>query len=156
VASNNCEVTTASTAEQAMELLGDTPFDLVVSDIKMPGLSGLDLLRAIKSKQPATPVVLITGVPSVNSAVFGLRHGAYDYLPKPFSVTEVKELIRRLRRDRAEGNGNVTYPAGLTEELARRQGGVEVISRIGEVALQGLEPSAFAEIVVEYTMQSLL
>jgi len=75
VASNNCEVTTASTAEQAMEVLGDAPFDLVVSDIKMPGLSGLDLLRAIKSKQPATPVVLITGVPSVNSAVFGLRHG---------------------------------------------------------------------------------
>jgi len=76
VASNHCAVKTASTAEQALELLGDVPFDLVVSDIKMPGLSGLDLLRAIKSKQPATPVVLITGVPSVNSAVFGLRHGA--------------------------------------------------------------------------------
>src|SRR6267378_2413487 len=121
----------------------------------MPGLSGLDLLRAVKGKQPGTPVVLITGVPSINSAVFGLRHGAYDYLPKPFSVTEVKELIRRLRRDRADGNGNVNYPAGLTEELARRQGGVEAISRIGEVALQGLEPSVFAEKVVEYTMQSL-
>ena len=153
--SNGCQVTTAATAEQALEQLSDDPFDLVVSDIKMPGLSGLDLLRAVKGKQPGTPVVLITGVPSVNSAVFGLRHGAYDYLPKPFSVTEVKELIRRLRRDRADGNGNVNYPAGLTEELARRQGGVEAISRIGEVALQGLEPSVFAEKVVEYTMQSL-
>jgi len=153
--SHGCQVTTASTAEQALELLSDDPYDLVVSDIKMPGLSGLDLLRAVKGKQPGTPVVLITGVPSVNSAVFGLRHGAYDYLPKPFSVTEVKELIRRLRRDRADGNGNVNYPAGLTEELARRQGGVEAISRIGEVALQGLEPRVFAEKVVEYTMQSL-
>src|SRR5881296_3186278 len=153
--SNHCQVTPASTAEQALEQLGDDPFDLVVSDIKMPGLSGLDLLRAIKGKQPGTPVVLITGVPSVNSAVFGLRHGAYDYLPKPFSVTEVKDLIHRLRRDRADGNGNVNYPAGLTEELARRQGGVEAMSRIGEVALQGLEPSVFAEKVVEYTMQSL-
>jgi response regulator RpfG family c-di-GMP phosphodiesterase len=153
--SNGCQVTTAGTAEQALEQLSDDPFHLVVSDIKMPGLSGLDLLRAVKGKQPGTPVVLITGVPSVNSAVFGLRHGAYDYLPKPFSVTEVKELIRRLRRDRAEGNGNVNYPAGLTEELARRQGGVEAISRIGEVALQGLEPSVFAEKVVGYTMQSL-
>ena len=152
---NQCQVTTASTAEQAMEQLNDDPFDLVVSDIKMPGLSGLDLLRAVKGKQPGTPVVLITGVPSVNSAVFGLRHGAYDYLPKPFSVTEVKELIHRLRRDRANGNGNFNYPAGLTEELARRQGGVEAISRIGEVALQGLEPSVFAEKVLEYTMQSL-
>jgi len=153
--SNNCQVTTASTAEQALEQLVDDPFDLVVSDIKMPGLSGLDLLRAVKGKQPSTPVVLITGVPSVNSAVFGLRHGAYDYLPKPFSVTEVKDLIGRVRRDRAEGNGNVNYPAGLTEELARRQAGVEAISGIGEVALQGLEPSVFAEKVLEYTMKSL-
>jgi response regulator RpfG family c-di-GMP phosphodiesterase len=153
--SNNCQVTTASTAEQALEQLGDDPFDLVVSDIKMPGLSGLDLLRAVKGKQPSTPVVLITGVPSVNSAVFGLRHGAYDYLPKPFSVTEVKDLVERVRRDRADGNGNVNYPAGLTEELARRQAGVEAISGIGEVALQGLEPSVFAEKVLEYTMKSL-
>src|SRR5439155_716365 len=132
-----------------------TPFDLVVSDIKMPGLSGLDLLRAIKSKQPATPVVLITGVPSVNSAVFGLRHGAYDYLPKPFSVTEVRDLLRRLRRDRAEGNGNVTYPAGLNDELQRRQGGVAVLSSIGELALQGLEQGVFVEKVLEKTLQSL-
>ena len=83
VASNHCEVKTASTAEQALGLLGDVPFDLVVSDIKMPGLSGLDLLRSIKGKQPATPVVLITGVPSVNSAVFGLRHGAPRLLFAP-------------------------------------------------------------------------
>jgi len=152
---NHCQVTSASTAEQALEQLGDDPFHLVVSDIKMPGLSGLDLLRAVKGKQPGTPVVLITGVPSVNSAVFGLRHGAYDYLPKPFSITEVKDLIQRLRRDRASGSGTVNYPAGLTEELARRQGGVEAMSRIGEVALQGLEPSVFAEKVLEYTMQSL-
>ena len=153
--SNNCQVTTASTAEQALEQLGVDPFDLVVSDIKMPGLSGLDLLRAVKGKLPSTPVVLITGVPSVNSAVFGLRHGAYDYLPKPFSVTEVKDLIGPLRRDRADGNGNVNYPAGLTEELAPRRAGVEAISGIGEVALQGLEPSVFAEKVLEYTMKSL-
>ena len=152
VASNDCAATTASTAEQALELLGNAPFDLVVSDIKMPGLSGLDLLRAIKGTQPATPVVLITGVPSVNSAV---RHGAYDYLPKPFSVTEVRELIHRLRRDRAEGNGNVTYPAGLNEELQRRQGGVEVLSSIGELALQGLEPARFVEKVLEKTLQNL-
>lgn len=153
--SNHCQVATAATAEEALDLLGDDPYDLVVSDIKMPGLSGLDLLRSIKGKQPGTPVVLITGVPSVNSAVFGLRHGAYDYLPKPFSVTEVKELIQRLRRDRAEGNGNVNYPAGLTEELARRQGGVEVLSGIGELALQGLEPGLFVEKVLEKTIRSL-
>src|SRR5216110_2921025 len=152
---SGCAVTAAPTAEEALDRIDADTFDLVVSDIKMPGLSGLDLLRAIKGKQPATPVVLITGVPSVNSAVFGLRHGAYDYLPKPFSVTEVRDLLQRLRRDRAEGNGNVTYPAGLNDELQRRQGGVAVLSSIGELALQGLEQDLFVEKVLEKTLQSL-
>src|SRR5216110_2707335 len=152
---SGCAVTAAPTAEEALDRIDADTFDLVVSDIKMPGLSGLDLLRAVKGKQPATPVVLITGAPSVNSAVFGLRHGAYDYLPKPFSVTEVRDLLRRLRRDRAEGNGNVTYPAGLNDELQRRQGGVAVLSSIGELALQGLEQGVFVEKVLEKTLQSL-
>jgi response regulator RpfG family c-di-GMP phosphodiesterase len=149
-----CVVSQASTAEQALGLLRGERFDLVVSDIKMPGLSGLDLLRAVKGRQPGTPVVLITGAPSVSSAVFGLRYGAYDYLPKPFSVKEIHELLERLRSDRREGRSQ-GFPAGLTEELERRQFGVEVLFRIGELALGGLDPSTFIETVLGYTMQSL-
>lgn len=152
---NGCAVTQACGAEQAVELLGGDAFDLVVSDIKMPGLSGLDLLRAVKTKQPGTPVVLITGAPSVNSAVFGLRHGAYDYLPKPFSIKEVQELLGRLRADRERWKGEAPLPAGLTAELARRQGSVEALFKIGDFALQGLEPSAFAERALEVVAQSL-
>ncbi|MBI2218370.1 MAG: response regulator [Candidatus Rokubacteria bacterium] len=151
---NACLVSQASTAEQALELLRGERFDLVVSDIKMPGLSGLDLLRAVKGRQPGTPVVLITGAPSVSSAVFGLRYGAYDYLPKPFSVKEIQELLHRLRCDQREGRSQA-FPAGLTEELDRRQFGVEVLFRIGELALGGIDPSTFIETVLGYTMQSL-
>ena len=121
----------------------------------MPGLSGLDLLRAVKGKQPATPVVLITGNPSVNSAVFGLRHGAYDYLPKPFSIREIQQLLARVRSDRQKWDGQTPLPAGLTEELARRQQGVEVLFRIGDLALQGLETSAFVDEVLGLIVQSL-
>ena len=95
-----CVVSTASSAEEALDLISDHGFDLVVSDIKMPGLSGLDLLRTVKGQQPDTPVVLITGMPSVDSAVFGLRHQAYDYLTKPFSITDVQQLVDRARQDR--------------------------------------------------------
>lgn len=151
---NGCIVSQAGAAEEALELLREGRFDLVVSDIKMPGLSGLDLLRAVKGRQPGTPVVLITGAPSINSAVFGLRYGAYDYLPKPFSVKEIQELLERVRRDRREGRG-LTLPAGLAEELARRQFGVEVLFRIGELALGGIDPAGFVESVLGYTMQSL-
>lgn len=152
---SGCAVTSAPTAEEALDRIEADAFDLVVSDIKMPGLSGLDLLRAVKAKQPATPVVLITGAPSVNSAVFGLRHGAYDYLPKPFSIKEIQELLERIRSDRKKWDGEVTLPAGLTAELERRQAGVETLFRIGDLALQGLEPGAFVDQVLEETVKSL-
>jgi putative nucleotidyltransferase with HDIG domain len=152
---NGCTVSQASAAEQALSLITVQPFDLVVSDIKMPGLSGLDLLRAVKGKQPGTPVVLITGNPSVNSAVFGLRHGAYDYLPKPFSIHEIQQLLARVRSDRQKWDGQVPLPAGLTEELARRQRGVEVLFRIGDLALQGLETSAFVDEVLSLVVHSI-
>ncbi|TMQ22732.1 MAG: response regulator [Candidatus Rokuibacteriota bacterium] len=152
---NGCTVSQAAAAEQALALITAEPFDLVVSDIKMPGLSGLDLLRAVKGKQPETPVVLITGNPSVNSAVFGLRHGAYDYLPKPFSIREIQQLLARIRSDRQKWDGHVPLPAGLTEELSRRQRGVEVLFRIGDLALQGLETSAFVDEVLRLVGESL-
>jgi putative nucleotidyltransferase with HDIG domain len=152
---NGCTVTQAAAAEQALAHITTDAFDLVVSDIKMPGLSGLDLLRAVKGKQPSTPVVLITGNPSVNSAVFGLRHGAYDYLPKPFSIREVQQLLSRIRSDRRRWDGQVPLPAGLTEELSRRQAGVEVMFRIGDLALRGLETSAFVEEVLGLIGQSI-
>jgi putative nucleotidyltransferase with HDIG domain len=153
---NGCAVTSASTAEQALELIAGEAFDLVVSDIKMPGLTGLDLLRAVKGRHPATPVVLITGAPSVNSAVFGLRHGAYDYLPKPFSIKEVQQLLERVRADRQRWNGQAPLPAGLAEELSRRQVSVEMLFRIGDLALQTQEPRVFVEKVLQYTGESLL
>jgi putative nucleotidyltransferase with HDIG domain len=152
---NGCAVTPAATAEQALELIAGNTSDLVVSDIKMPGLTGLDLLRAVKTRQPATPVVLITGAPSVNSAVFGLRHGAYDYLPKPFSIKEVQQLVERIRADREKWNGQAPLPAGLAEELSRRQVGVEMLFRIGDLALQTHEPKAFVEKVLHFAGESL-
>jgi response regulator RpfG family c-di-GMP phosphodiesterase len=152
---NGCHVTAASAAEQALDEIERAKFDLVVSDIKMPGLSGLDLLRAVKAQQPGTPVVLITGAPSVNSAVYGLRHGAYDYLPKPFSIKEVQQLIERIHADREKWNGQTPLPAGLSEELQRRQSGVELLFRVGDLALQGLAPQTFLDRVLRLTTESL-
>ena len=152
---NGCDVAQASAAEQALEVITAERFDLVVSDIKMPGLTGLDVLRAVKGAQPSTPVVLITGAPSVTSAVFGLRHGAYDYLPKPFSIKEIQDLLARIRDDRKKWNGQTPLPAGLTEELSRRQAGVETLFHIGGLALQQLDPTAFVDKVLEHTVRSL-
>jgi putative nucleotidyltransferase with HDIG domain len=153
--SDGCDVTTATRAEEALDLIGKEPFDLVVSDIKMPGLSGLDLLQTVKQQQPATPVVLITGAPSVESAVFGLRHQAYDYLVKPFSAEQIQELLRRVRVDRERIKTEREEPIGLTQELARRQLGMEMLSKIGSLAFQGLDCSAFTDKVLAQVIEIL-
>src|SRR5437773_3917230 len=152
--SNGCVVSTAASAEEAFDLLSVQPFDLVVSDIKMPGLSGLDVLRAVKGRQPGTPVVLITGMPSVDSAVFGLRNQAFDYLTKPFSVEDVHQLLQRVRDER-RSRAQAAPALAPSTDLARRQAAVEGLSRLGDLALQGLDPTAFLEQALARAMESL-
>jgi DNA-binding response OmpR family regulator len=77
------EVTTAENAEQGIAFLNTTSFDLIFTDLRMPGMPGLDALKLIHSQHPSIPVVLFTAQPDLNSAVEALRHGATDYLLKP-------------------------------------------------------------------------
>lgn len=150
-----CLVSATATAEEGLELVAEHAFDLVLTDIRLPALSGLDLLRAVKARQPHTPVVLITGAPSVNSAVFALRHGAFDYLRKPFSVDEVKQLVRGIAAARLDPNAEGGAPDRRMEEQARQQLGVEALFRIGELGLQGLEIEAYFDGVLGFAVQGL-
>lgn len=149
-----CTMMPAASAEEALRLLSQQTYDLVISDIRMPGLSGLDLLRAVKARQPGTPVVLMTGVPALDSAVFGLRHGAFDYLAKPFTLKDVRALVERVREDRAHAR-RPSLPAGVLEELARRQLGLEALSRIGAVAVEGQDPERFFDAFLNDAARSL-
>lgn len=89
-------VTVADCSEAALELFLADPFPVVFSDIVMPGISGLDLLRQIKQLQPETQVVMITGQGSLDNAVMALRLGASDYLKKPFDTPEqIVDLARQ-------------------------------------------------------------
>jgi response regulator RpfG family c-di-GMP phosphodiesterase len=155
LASESCLVSATTTAEEGLELVAEHPFDLVLTDIRLPALSGLDLLRAVKARQPLTPVVLITGAPSVNSAVFALRHGALDYLRKPFSVDEVQQLVRSVADTRRHPPGDVPAPARRADEQTRQQLGVEALFRIGELGLQGLDPEPYLDGVLAFVVQGL-
>lgn len=88
-------VSTAETGEQALEILQHTAIDLVISDIKMPGMSGVDLLKQIKEINNGMPVLMTTGFPTLDSAIDALKLGAYDYLTKPFHLEEIGEKVRR-------------------------------------------------------------
>jgi len=86
---------TASSAEQAIERLKENSFDLVVSDITMPGMSGLELIPRVKSMSPNTVVVMVSGMQTVESAIDALRLGAFDYVMKPFDLRQVEAVVKR-------------------------------------------------------------
>jgi DNA-binding NtrC family response regulator len=86
-------------AESAEAALAQSPAiapDLVIADLRLPNLSGADLLRQLKSRLPATEVVIMTGHGSIESAVEAMKLGAYDYIQKPFRVEELRMLLRRM------------------------------------------------------------
>jgi two-component system response regulator PilR (NtrC family) len=88
------EVFTASDAASAVDIIQKQDFDIVVSDIKMPGMSGLSLLEKIKEINNSIPVIMITAYASPENAVVAMRSGAFDYITKPFKVDEIIKIIK--------------------------------------------------------------
>jgi DNA-binding NtrC family response regulator len=95
-------VAIASDYYSALEKLRE-PVDLVLTDLTMPGKSGLDLLRAVKAERPAMPVVLMTAYSTVESAVEAMKDGAVDYIVKPFENEKLVALLRRALKGRSVG-----------------------------------------------------
>jgi len=88
-------VKTSLSATGALDLLEKEAFDLVITDIKMPQRSGMDILKAVKERSPEVPVIMITAYGSVKQAVDALKAGALDYVVKPFDVEELKIIVAR-------------------------------------------------------------
>ncbi len=93
--SDGYSVTTIGRGEEALETVRRRKFDIVLVDLYMSQISGIEILRAALETQKETIVVVMTGNPSVASSIEALRHGAWDYLPKPFSATHLQVLIGR-------------------------------------------------------------
>lgn len=87
------DIAVAEDGERALEILRGKDFDLVLSDIKMPEMDGLALSGRVKQDHPELPVVLMTGYPSVESAVDALRKKVDDYVIKPFNINQLYKLI---------------------------------------------------------------
>jgi DNA-binding response OmpR family regulator len=89
------EVHTCTNGEQALHILEQQRFDLILSDIKMPGMTGIELLLHVRRMSLDTEVILVTAYASVDTAVQALRGEAFDYLVKPFSLTELRQGVRQ-------------------------------------------------------------
>lgn len=88
------DVSVATSAEEALRLMESALFDLVLSDVNMPGLSGIELLGRIKQLSPETAVLMLTAFSTAEQAVEAMKLGAYDYIGKPFKNEEIKQLVK--------------------------------------------------------------
>ena len=95
------QVEICHSGEQALEMIKQQPFDLIISDLVLPGISGIDVLKQVKEDSPDTGVILITGNASTETAVEAMRAGALDYISKPFNIERLKiQVIKALEKTR--------------------------------------------------------
>ena len=118
------EVETTHSGHVAIERVQDRVFDLVICDIKMPEMSGLELLESIRGYNAQIPVIIITGFPSIDLAIEAMKKGAADFIPKPFDVELIEHLIRRIIRERSLVVQNEQLAAELNQKAV-----IEILNR---------------------------
>ena len=120
LASVHCNVEVVKNGSEALGVMEQRPADVVLLDLRMPGMDGMAVLKAIKQRWPETEVVIITGYPSIETAKEAVRLGAYDYLAKPVGPDEVISIATgaitqkkwALHRDRDGSDAGIGSEAG--------------------------------------------
>ncbi|MBI9109936.1 response regulator [Maridesulfovibrio ferrireducens] len=94
LAKRNVDVDVANNGQEALNFLSKTSVNVVILDVRMPGLSGIETLKEIRRRYHDVEVIMLTGHGSVQSGIEGISHGAYDYILKPFLIDDLLERIR--------------------------------------------------------------
>jgi two-component system nitrogen regulation response regulator GlnG len=125
---------TFGAAHEAIDKLAEETPQVVVSDIRMPGLSGLEFMQQLKSRLPSTPVIIMTAYSDLESAVAAFQGGAFEYLPKPFDVDHAVELVRRAIDESRRQVETPTVDDETPEILGQAPAMQEVFRAIGRLA----------------------
>ncbi|RMG55512.1 MAG: response regulator [Bacteroidetes bacterium] len=134
LAEEGYDVDWAMTGRSALEKCGQKVFDLLVADLKLPDMNGMDVIRHVKGHRPETEVVVITGYSSVASAVEAMKIGARDYLPKPFTEDEFKNVVHEVLKDRLEQltKGRLESVESHTAKLIEHREVMRVLNRTAD------------------------
>ena len=136
-----CDVITASSGLAALELLGDCKPDLIITDIKMPDLDGLQLLNKIQAYDQTISVIIMTGFGTIDMAVQALKDGAYDFLQKPFDKDHIVRIVRnclerttllRTNRQLTEKLNDLAQPDGFIGQSAGQKRVLDLLARIAD------------------------
>lgn len=120
LADDGYEVTTAPDGQAALQLIRHSAPDIVITDIKMPGISGLELLEAIKSERPDTEVIIITGHGDMRTAMESLKKDATDFITKPIHEEILQIALQRARERMAQRRRMAAYTRGLERQVAEK------------------------------------
>jgi len=104
----DCEVDMALSGEEALSKEAELPYDVMIVDLMMPGLSGMDLLKLLKARNPKARIIMVTGYPTMRNTLQAMQLGAMDFLPKPFLPTTLRNLVAAALEagdDKREGSG---------------------------------------------------
>ncbi len=129
IALDGYEVLTAADGQEALEIITRGEVDLLITDLKMPRLSGEELLKSVASQFPTIPVIILTGHGTIESAVQAMHDGAYDFLTKPVNLDRLSLLVKRAVASRELAVQN----RAMQEELERRSGFASIIGRSAEM-----------------------
>jgi two-component system nitrogen regulation response regulator GlnG len=127
-------VRTFSNPRDVIKALDDDAPQVLVSDIRMPGGSGIDLLTAVKARHPGLPVIIMTAFSDLDSAVSAFQGGAFEYLPKPFDVMAAVDLIRRAVEESLREEVAETAPVQAPEMLGQASAMQDVFRAIGRLS----------------------
>jgi signal transduction histidine kinase len=133
------EIITAENGKIALELLEQHTPDMVISDIRMPQMTGTELLREVKKRDPEIPVVLITGYATVQSAQEAVRASAYDYINKPYDVGEIEEVVSKALAEnqaRRERERTMNKLQQWNLELEEQIGQLDQKATLGELSAE--------------------
>lgn len=144
LSSSGFAVSVAANGEEALTILAGTPCDLVLLDLIMPGLDGMETLARLKQLQPQTRVVMITAFATVENAVEAMRRGADDYIAKPFRVNDLLATVRRLLEETRFRRCRLLFDLESTFNCL-----ANVLRRKLLVAIHQQGPSRFMDLVRE-------
>jgi len=134
LAREDIEFKSFASADEAMQALTQGAPQIVVSDIRMPGSSGLELLQALRERYPDLPVIIMTAYSDLESAVSSFQGGAFEYLPKPFDINHAVELIRRAMEQSQRKNASPEAVLAAPDILGQAPAMQEVFRAIGRLA----------------------
>ncbi len=146
----------AENGKQGIEKLQSSPYDLILTDITMPVMDGIQFLREIKDITPFIPVAIITGYPTFENAVEAMREGARDFIVKPFKVEKIKTTIDRLLKEKRLIGNPLTGKEDLKKELIKRLQEIAILQSISSELDELYDNRKIYERIVEMVSRLLM